>query len=219
MPQRGVPPRRPRLLWPLACQRPRRKRRQSRRTRSRGRGASRTTRRAPSDLGASQNPRRQKQEPRPGEGRPGPACRALGARRLHPAAAAEARAAECVAPAEVRVRRGGCARADEQASECVLGERGGGGPRTHTCYKGLGAGGMVNPALQPGVSLREAGGMEGECEPCLQTGPGRHLGGWCPLRRLRRGKSPGKLGRETGRTHGKAGGGLERVAWPRNYGF
>lgn len=78
---------------------------------------------------------------------------------------------------------------------------------------------MVDPALQPGVSLREAGGMEGECEPCLQTGPGRHLGGWCPLRRPCRGRGPGKLGRETRRTHGKADGGLERVAWPRNYGF
>lgn len=127
-PQCGAPPRRRQLLWPLAYHCPPEERKQHRGPRSRGRGAPRTARRAPSDLGAGQDPRRQEQEPRPGERRPGPACGALRARCLHPAAAAAARAAESVAPAEVRVWRGGCARAGEPESECVSGGVGRGRP-------------------------------------------------------------------------------------------
>lgn len=110
-PGRGGSSRGRRLFRPRARHCPRREERKRRRPRSRSPEAPRTARRAPSDLGARQDPRRQEQEPGLGKGRPWPACRALRARRLHPAAANAARAAECVAPAEVRVRRGGCARA------------------------------------------------------------------------------------------------------------
>lgn len=110
VPQCGASPCSHQLLRPLARHCPRQKRKQ-RPPRSRARRAPRPACRAPSDLGAGQDPRRQEQEPCPGEGRPRPACGALRARHLHPAAAAAARAAECVAPAEVLVRRGGCARA------------------------------------------------------------------------------------------------------------